>query len=332
MRIAILGATGLVGRKMLTLLADERWLTEPPLLLASSRSAGASLSFRGQNLICQQVQADHFAALDLALFSAGRGPSEKWGPVAVAQGVWVVDNSSAWRMASETLLIVPEINGDLLAKSRAKAPCIVANPNCSTIQIAMATAPIDRLFGVREMQVTTMQAVSGAGQSAMKELAAQNGGTPRGADSHFPRPMAHNVVPAVGAIAADGMYEEELKVVQEMRKILARGDDLRISCTATRVPVFNGHSAAVRLVCQKPIDLAAAGDALADWPGLIIDRDPHAFSTPIEMSDRNEVYVGRLRLDPDDPHALLMWVVADNILKGAAWNAVQIARLVAGGD
>jgi len=332
MKIAILGATGLVGRKMLSLLADESWVVEPPLLLASERSAGTRLPFRGQELVCEQVRAEHFAAMDLALFSAGGDPSRQWGPIAVAEGVWVVDNSSAWRMDRETPLVVPEINGHLVAKIGGGAPRILANPNCSTIQIAMATAPLDRVLGLNEIQVTTFQAVSGAGQSAIDEWEAQNGGAHGAVDSHFPRTIAHNVVPAVGATAADGMYEEELKVVQEMRKILHRGVDLAISCTATRVPVMNGHSAAVRVICQKPVDLAVAGAALADWPGMIVARDSYDFSTPLEMSGRPEVHVGRLRLDPDNPHALMMWVVADNILKGAAWNAVQIAQLVAGGD
>jgi len=290
------------------------------------------MSFRGQELVCREVQAESFSGVNIALFSAGGGPSRQWGPIAVENGAWVVDNSSAWRMEHVSPLIVPEINGDLVDQMRGGPPCIIANPNCSTIQIAMAVAPLDQVFGVREAHVTTFQAVSGAGQSAVAELTAQNAGAARQDDSHFSRTMAHNVVPAVGDVAEDGYYEEELKVVQEMRKILGRGVDLRISCTATRVPVFNGHSAAVRLVCERQPELNAVYEALEKTPGVIIDRDAHGFSTPLEMSGRNEVHVGRIRRDQDDKYALQIWVVADNLLKGAAWNAVQIAARIAAKD
>ena len=329
MKTAILGASGLVGRTMLELLAERQWLSEPPRLLVSGRSAGAELPFRGEKLVCTEVGPDSFEGLDIVLFSAGGGPSRKWGPIAAAAGAQVVDNSSAWRMDSDTPLVVPEINGGLLRPvGPGSSGGIIANPNCSTIQIAMAVAPLDRVFGVRETQVTTLQAVSGGGQAALAELKAQNEGQAPGPDSLFPRPMAHNVLPAIGAKEDDGSYEEEGKVGRELRKILGRGADLQVSCTATRVPVFNGHSAAVRVVCEKPVDQAAACDALAAWPGVVITRDPHDFATAQEMSGRNEVHVGRIRVEADNPHALLLWVVADNLLKGAAWNAVQIAELI----
>lgn len=331
MKTAIFGATGLVGRTMLGLLADRQWLTAPPRLLASERSAGTRLPFGDQELTVAAVGPESFAGIDIALFSAGGQSSRQWASVATAAGASVVDNSSAWRMDAQTSLVVPEINGDLVRPRDAdSAGCVIANPNCSTIQIAMAIAPLDRTFGVTETQVTTLQAVSGAGQAAVAELEAQNGGQMAGANSLFPRPMAHNTIPAIGAKQADGSYEEEAKVGQELRKILGRDADLQVSCTATRVPVFNGHSAAVRVVCQKPVDLNAAVEALAAWPGVIVTRDPHDFATAREVSGTNDVHVGRLRLDPENPHALLMWVVADNLLKGAAWNAVQIADLLAG--
>ncbi|MFT5233587.1 MAG: aspartate-semialdehyde dehydrogenase [Candidatus Krumholzibacteriia bacterium] len=332
MKIAILGATGLVGRKMLSLLSEQDWVTEAPLLLASPRSAGASQTFRGTELVCQAVAAEHFEAVDLALFSAGGDPSRHWGPIATAKGAWVVDNSSAWRMDEETPLVVPEINGALVREIKNGPAQIIANPNCSTIQIVQAVAPIDREFRVNEVQVTTLQAVSGAGQSAVAELTQQNEGADRQAASSFPRTMAHNVVPAIGAAAPAGMFEEEEKVVQEMRKIMSRRNDLKVSCTAVRVPVYNGHSAAVRVVCDRPVDLETAHNVLSNWPGVIAEKDPHQFLTPLEMSGRHEVHVGRVRRDPDNPHALLMWVVADNLLKGAALNAVQIAALIAAED
>ena len=331
MRTAILGASGLVGRTMLELLAQRRWLTAAPRVLTSARSAGAVLPFQGVELVCTEVQADSFADIDIAIFSAGGGPSRQWAPLAAAAGAVVVDNSSAWRLDADTPLVVPEINGSLVRPVVRHGPGgIIANPNCSTIQIAMAVAPLDRVFGVCETHVTTLQAVSGAGQAAVAELEAQNAGRAPGTDSLFPRAMAHNAVPAIGARRDDGSYEEEAKVGLELRKILGRGADLKISCTATRVPVFNGHSAAVRVVCERPIDVAGAVAALAAWPGVITTADPHDYATAREMSGRTEVHVGRVRRDPDNEHALLMWVVADNLLKGAAWNAVQIADVLAG--
>jgi aspartate-semialdehyde dehydrogenase len=330
MKTAILGASGLVGRTMLSLLAERTWLTAAPRLLVSARSAGVVLPYRGQELVCREVGPDSFVGLDIAVFSAGGGPSRLWAPVAAAAGAWVVDNSSAWRMDQATSLVVPEINGALVRRAGGGTGGIIANPNCSTIQIAMAVAPLDRAFGVREVQVTTLQAVSGAGQAAVAELEAQNAGRPGPQASLFPRPMAHNAIPAIGARRDDGSYEEETKVGQELRKILGRRSDLQVSCTATRVPVYNGHSAAVRVVCERPLEMVSVLAALADWPGVLISRDPHEYATAREMSGRTEVHVGRIRRDPDNPRALLMWVVADNLLKGAAWNAVQIADLLAG--
>jgi len=333
MKTAILGATGLVGRTMLELLAERSWLTEAPRLLVSARSAGSRLPFQERELVATEVGPDSFADIDIALFSAGGQPSRQWAPVATAAGVSVVDNSSAWRMDPDTSLVVPEINGSLvMARGAANTGGVIANPNCSTIQIAMAVAPLDRAFGVTETHVTTLQAVSGAGQAAVAELEKQNTGQEPGPDSVFGRPMAHNAVPAIGARRDDGSYEEEAKVSQELRKILGRGADLQVSCTATRVPVFNGHSAAVRVVCAEPVDLKGAGDALANWPGVVVTRDAHDYATAREVSGTADVHVGRLRRDPDNPHALLMWVVADNLLKGAALNAVQIADLLAGQD
>ncbi len=330
MKTAILGASGLVGRTMLKLLADRPWLSAVPRLLVSSRSAGARLPFRDEELVCREVTAESFTDIDIALFSAGGTPSRQWAPIARAAGTWVVDNSSAWRLNPDSPLVVPEINGELVPRAGATGG-IIANPNCSTIQIAMAVAPLDRAFGVLEVQVTTLQAVSGAGQAALAELEAQNDGAEPGPESLFPAPMAHNVIPAIGARQDGGSYEEETKVGQELRKILGRSDDLKVSCTAVRVPVFNGHSAAVRVVCERPVDPATAAEALAAWPGVIIARDPHDFATARQMSGRTEVHVSRIRRDLDHAHALLVWVVADNLLKGAAWNALQIADLLAGG-
>lgn len=325
MRVAVLGATGLVGRTMLKLLEDCAWVEGEPVALASARSAGAWLGWRGRQLACREVADGAFDGVDLALFSAGGDASRRWAPVAARAGAVVIDNSSAWRQDPDIPLVVPEINGRLVA---GRSGGIIANPNCSTIQIALAVAPLERAWGLAEVHVATYQAVSGGGQKAVDELRRQEAGQPAG--DVFPRPIARNVIPAIGGALPDGSYEEEAKVVRELRKILGRGDDLRVSCTAVRVPVHNGHSAAVRAVCRSPVDPAAARAEMAGWPGLELAADGHDYATPREVDGRTVVHVGRLRQAPGDGQALLCWVVADNLLKGAAWNAVQIAALAAG--
>ncbi len=330
MKIAILGATGLVGRTMLNLIEGRPWVTGDPVLLSSDRGAGTKLDFNGRSLECREVSANSFQDVDVALFSAGGRTSKTWAPVAAGAGAWVVDNSSAFRMTEGVPLVVPEINGQLVSWPEGNSGGIIANPNCSTIQIAMAVAPLDQAFGVTEAHVTTLQAVSGAGQAAVVELEHQEQGRPANNDGAFDRQIFRNAIPAIGDGLEDGSYEEETKVVRELRKILGRSADLAVSCTATRVPVVTGHSAAVRLVCDKPVDLKQAATVLSRFPGVEIDPDPHGFLTPLEVAGTTTVHVGRLRKDPDNPHALLMWVVADNLLKGAAWNAVQIAELLAG--
>jgi aspartate-semialdehyde dehydrogenase len=331
MKVAVLGATGLVGRTMLKLLEDCAWLSGDPVLLCSARSAGTKLEFAGRHLECREVSGSEFQEVDIALFSAGGEVSRTWGPVAAKAGAWVVDNSSAWRMEKDVALVVPEINGRLVGPvGENDKGGIIANPNCSTIQIAMAVAPLDEAFGVTETHVTTLQAVSGAGQAAVAELENQEQGLAPNPDGYFPRRIFRNAIPAIGPALSDGSFEEEIKVVRELRKILGRGSDLAVTCTATRVPVVKGHSAAVRLVCEKPVDLNEAVDALTRMPGVIVASDPHEYLTPLEIAGQQAVHVGRLRTDPDNSHALLLWVVADNLLKGAAWNAVQIADLLAG--
>jgi len=330
MKVAVLGATGLVGRTMLKLLDDRAWVSGDPVLLSSARGAGSILEFAGRQLECKEVEAGDFQDVDIALFSAGGKASRIWGPVAAEAGAQVVDNSSAWRMEEGVPLVVPEINGSLIKPAGEGEGGIISNPNCSTIQVAMAVAPLDEIFGVREAHVTTLQAVSGAGQKAVSELERQEKNSTAEGNDIFPRPIFRNAIPAIGPALPDGSYEEEDKVIRELKKILDRGDDLAVTCTATRVPVVTGHSAAVRLVCKEPIDLARAADALKKWPGVEVDSDPHGYLTPREITGRTTVHVGRLRAETNNPRALMLWVVADNLLKGAALNAVQIADLLAG--
>jgi aspartate-semialdehyde dehydrogenase len=332
MRIGVLGATGLVGEAMLALLAECSWLQDEPVALASERSAGRKIGFGAGKIVCRQVAAQQLANLDIVLFSAGGEASRTWGPVAAAAGAWVVDNSAAFRQDPAVALVVPEINGDLVAPFvRGQGGGIIANPNCSTIQVAQAVAPLEREFGLRQVQVTTMQAASGAGRAAVAELQRQTAGL---ADDEpptvFARVLAANVLPAIGAELPDGSFEEEAKIGRELRKILGRGGDLAVSCTAVRVPVITGHSAAVRVVCATPATREQALAVLTRWPGLVVAEGLHEYTTAREFSGQLDVHVGRVRRDPDDERALLLWVVADNLLKGAAWNAVQIAGLLAG--
>ncbi len=337
MKVAVLGATGLVGRTMLTLLESRSWVTEPPVALATDRSAGERLPFRDGAIECRVAGPHSFAGVDIALFSAGGTASRRFAPSAAAAGAWVVDNSSAFRMDEGVPLVVPEINDRRLPAGPGGG--IIANPNCSTIQVVMALGPLHRVFGLREVHVTTMQAVSGAGVAAQRELADQLracagtlavGESPTVAKGAiFPRPIAFNVIPEIGAPMPGGSFEEEAKVGRELRKILEL-PALRVSCLATRVPVWNGHAAAVRAIFSRPAAVEEAVEALAAMPGVSVADGPHGYVTPLEASGDEAVHVGRLRFCADRDDTLLMWVVADNVLKGAALNAVQIADRLAG--
>jgi aspartate-semialdehyde dehydrogenase len=332
MRVAVLGATGLVGDHMVECLAAMGWVTEPPLLLASSRSAGKRLAFRDRTVACGDAATCDWRGVDVALFSAGAAASRRYAPLASGAGAWVVDNSSAYRMEPDVPLIVPEINPALLpAAGRSGRGGIIANPNCSTIQIALALAPLREAFGLREVHVTTLQSVSGAGQRGIAELAAAEVARREGrafAPAVFARPIAADVVPQIGPFLDDGSCEEEAKVDRELRKILDQ-PDLTVTCTVTRVPVVRGHGAAVRVVLASPATPAEAAARLSSWPGLAVGAEPGEYRTPAAMTGRRDVHVGRLRGQADHPDVLLFWVVADNVLKGAAWNAVQIADLLA---
>jgi len=327
-KVAVVGATGLVGREMISVLEERGFPVEQLIPMASTNTAGSRVEFEGREHVVKLAVPDNLDGAQIVLMSAGGGPSKELSPLFAEAGAVVIDNSSTWRMDEDVPLVVPEVNPEDIAGYKTRG--IIANPNCSTIQIAMAVAPLDEAFTVQEAHVTTLQAVSGAGQAAVTELENQEKGIPTIVGGVFPRTIARNAIPAIGAALSDGSFEEETKVVRELRKILGRGEDLAVTCTATRVPVVTGHSAAVRLVCKKPIDLKLAAAALEKMPGVEVDSDPHGFATPLEAAGGCAVHVGRLRADQDNPHALLMWVVADNLLKGAAWNAVQIAGLLAG--
>jgi aspartate-semialdehyde dehydrogenase len=321
-RLALLGATGAVGRTMLRVL-EERGLPVAELVpLASAASAGMRIPFAGREWTVREVDEPSFRGCDIALFSAGAERSRTWAEVATGEGAVVVDNSSAWRMDDGVPLVVPEVNG---ARVRERSRGIIANPNCSTIQLVLPLEALRRRAGLRRVLVATFQSVSGAGQRGVAALRAELAGA-AAPDSPFPARIAGNVIPAIGPRGADGWREEEQKMRQESRKILEL-PALRFAATCVRVPVEVGHAIAATVETEVPLSPAEAAAALHDMPGLVLlPGDEEAL--PQQAAGRDDVLVSRLRADPDDPHTLHFWVVADNLRKGAATNAVQIAEAV----
>jgi aspartate-semialdehyde dehydrogenase len=326
MHIAVLGATGAVGRTMLEVLAERELPVERLTLFASERSAGTPLRWQGRELTVHAPAPGCFRGVDVALFSAGASRSREWGPRAADEGAVVVDNSSAWRMDPEVPLVVPEVNPEAIAN---RPRGIIANPNCSTIQVVVALKPLQDAAGLSRVVMTTFQSVSGAGQKGVEALERERRGEPE-EESPFSRAIDGNVLPQIGAFDDQGWTEEERKMVSEPRKILSL-PTLRLAPTCVRVPVEVGHSVQVMVELERDLTAAAAGEALAGAPGVRFCADAAAFPTPREAAGRDEVFVGRLRADPDLPRTLHFWVVADNLRKGAATNAVQIAERLARG-
>jgi len=327
-RVAVVGATGAVGEEMRSILAQRGFPVSELIPLASERSEGKDLAFGNQTVICRQLTEDSFAGIDLALFSAGGSISLRFAPIARDAGCVVIDNSSAWRMDPEVPLIVPEVNPGDAAWHKG----IIANPNCSTIQMVVPLKPLHDEAGIERIVVSTYQAVSGTGAKAVSELRAQvetlrAGETPQ---AHvYPHRIAFNCLPHIDVFLDDGSTKEEQKMVEETKKIM--GDDsINVTATCVRVPVYNGHSEAVNLQFSRDLSPEQARDLLAAAPGVTVVDDPSQFRYPlaIEAAGTDPVYVGRIRRDPTVPHGLNMWVVADNLRKGAALNAVQIAELL----
>ena len=331
-RIALVGATGAVGRIMLEVLAVRGFRYSELVPFASARSAGRELAGIGT---VAALREDTIAGFDVALFSAGGATSREWAPQFAAAGAIVVDNSSAWRMDPQVPLVVSEVNPDALERIERG---IVANPNCTTMTIMLPLKALHDRFGLRELVATSFQAAGGAGQKGMDELAAQvpllhdardrlvsHGAEAIAAIEHsvHAAPLAYNVVPWLGAPAEGGYSDEELKLVNESRKILEI-PDLRVSPTCVRVPVMVGHSIAVRATFEREPELDAVTAALEAFPGVVLDELP----TPVRYAGRDEVAVGRIRRDLGDPLSLNLFVVGDNLLKGAALNAVQIVELL----
>jgi aspartate-semialdehyde dehydrogenase len=341
MRVAVAGATGAVGREIVRTLDERRFPLDELVPLASSRSEGSRLRFRGEDVPIRRLDDETFQGIDLALFSAGASMSREHAPRALAAGSVVVDTSSAFRMDPDVPLVIPEINGDMLRDYRG----IVANPNCTAITALMAVAPLHRAAGLRSMVISSYQSVSGAGERGVRELMEQveklrgqeddlrSPDDPRGLPSGdvFGRTIAYNVVPRAGSFEDDGSTSEERKLVEESRKILGL-PELRVSATVVRVPVVVGHSVAVLAEFDRQIAPGEARGALAEAPGVRVFDDPttDVFPTPLDAAGGDEILVGRIRrayLDRAD--ALLLWAVGDNLRKGAALNAVQIAELLA---
>ncbi|HUF11962.1 MAG TPA: aspartate-semialdehyde dehydrogenase [Longimicrobiales bacterium] len=322
MRIALLGATGAVGRTMLAVLSERAIDVDELRPLASERSRGQSVALAGREWSVDAPRPGVFRGCDIALFSAGAARSREWAPVAVAEGAVVIDNSSAWRMDPDVPLVVPEVNARA-ADHRPRG--IVANPNCSTIQLVVALEAIRRVAGLKRVIATTLQSVSGAGQTGIDALRAERAGS-RLAATPFPAAIDGNAIPCIGAFGADGFTEEEMKVRAESRKILGL-PDLLVSATCVRVPVEVGHSISAVVETERALDAAGAVAALRDMPGVRV-LDGETLPLARDAAGQDDVLVGRVRQDPDAPRTLHLWIVADNLRKGAATNAVQIAEHV----
>ncbi|HHO54518.1 MAG TPA: aspartate-semialdehyde dehydrogenase [Deltaproteobacteria bacterium] len=322
LRMALVGATGAVGGAFLDVLEHMKMPVETLDLLASRRSAGRRLRLGDQELEVQALDDYDFSACDVAFFSAGGSISDTFAPRATAAGCTVVDNSSRFRMDPDVPLIVPQINGSLLAELPQGS--LIANPNCSTIQIVKILDPIQRLFGHRRSIVSTYQAASGAGSAAVRELMAHSRAEPVPSSSeHFPRSLAYNVVPVIDQLFDDGWTREEVKITRESRKIL-RIDDLQITATTVRVPVATGHSVAMYTETASPVDRARLLGELEGNPEVVVCGDDE-IPTPRAIARPEMTYVGRIRVDPDNPSGLWTWIVADNLWVGAAFNGAQIA-------
>ncbi len=326
--VAILGATGAVGTELIELLANRHFPVAKLKLLASPRSAGQSLEFKGEQLPVEAVAEDSFAGVDLVLASAGGSTSKTWAAKAVAAGAVVVDNSSAFRMIPEVPLVIPEINPQAAASHQG----IIANPNCTTILMGMAVWPLHQIQAVKRLVVATYQSASGAGARAMAEVKLQaqailNQEIPP--TEIFPYPLAFNLFPHNTPLSDQGYCEEEMKMVNETRKIFA-APELRVSATCIRVPVLRAHSEMVNIEFEAPFPVAQARAILAKTPGLQLVEDWQAnyFPMPMDASGKDEVLVGRIRQDLSHPCALELWLSGDQIRKGAALNAIQIAELL----
>ena len=326
--VAIAGATGAVGTEFLKLLEARDFPMKSLRLLASSRSAGSKLKFRGENLEVEELTPKSFKGIDIAFFSAGGSRSKEFAPHAVDSGAVVIDNSSAFRMDEKVPLVVPEIN----PKQAFEHQGLIANPNCSTIQMVVALDPIHRAANIQRVVVSTYQAVSGAGASAMEELKQQLRAWANDEPMKqevFPTQIAFNLFPHIDVFQDNGYTKEEMKMVHETRKIM-NAPNMQISATCVRVPVLRAHSEAVWVETEKPLSESEARELFEKEPGIVVqdERESGGYPTPWHITETQETYVGRIRKDISHPNGLTFWVVADQLYKGAALNAIQIAEVL----
>jgi aspartate-semialdehyde dehydrogenase len=321
MKVAVVGATGLVGTKMLEVLAERNFPVTELIPVASERSIGKEVEFKGKKY--KIVSATHAIAAkpSVALFSAGGSTSLEWAPKFAAAGITVIDNSSAWRMDPTKKLVVPELNADALTAEDK----IIANPNCSTIQMVVALNPLHKRYGIQRIVVSTYQSVTGTGVKAVTQLMNERQGVK--GEMAYKYPIDLNAIPQIDSFLDNGYTKEEMKMVNETKKIM-RDNSIRVTATTVRIPVMGGHSESVNIEFAKEFDLQEVRDLLGKAPGVIVVDDPanQQYPMPKDAHERDEVFVGRLRRDETQPRTLNMWVVSDNLRKGAATNAVQIAE------
>jgi aspartate-semialdehyde dehydrogenase len=347
LKVAVVGATGAVGRELLGVLEKRKFPISHLIPFASPRSEGRGIQFKGKTHRCQSLKKGCFEGIQMAFFDASDAVSKEWVPEAAAGGAWVVDNSATFRLEQDVLLLVPEVNGELLEErlrrdtnSLSARERILAGPNCSTVQMVVALKPIRDQWGIKRVVVSTYQSTSGAGAAAMEELSTQTVGmfnqnsvSPR----IFPHQIAFNCIPHIGGFKDDGYTSEEYKMVTESRKLLGM-PDLRISATAVRVPTFSCHAESINVECERPVSTQEALAAFRAQAGIVVLDDPHKNIYPLNVTHdgdsvegatgRDAVYVGRVRKDASIENGLNLWVVSDNLRKGAALNAVQIGEMV----
>ena len=329
--VAVAGATGAVGNQMITCLEERGFPVKSIKFLASHRSAGRKLRFKGDTVVVEEMTEDSFKGVDIALFSAGGSTSKQFAPIAAESGCVVVDNSSQWRMDPDVPLVVPEVNPHAIAQYTKKG--IIANPNCSTIQMVVPLKPIHQKFEIKRVVVSTYQAVSGTGKKAVDELFDQTRAILNFQEIEnkvYPHQIAFNCLPHIDVFLDNGYSKEEVKMVNETRKIL-EDDSIGITATTVRVPVFYSHSESVNIETHQPISAAEVRTLLEKEPGVVVvdDLEKNLYPLAIDATDRDEILVGRIREDESIPNGINMWVVADNIRKGAATNATQIAEVLA---
>jgi aspartate-semialdehyde dehydrogenase len=327
MKVAVVGATGLVGTKMLQVLAERAFPVTELIPVASEKSVGNEVTFKGKSYKVVSMEEAIAARPAVALFSAGGSTSLEWAPKFAEAGITVIDNSSAWRMDPNKPLVVPEVNADVLTADDK----IIANPNCSTIQMVVALQPLHQKYDIKRIVVSTYQSVTGTGKKAVDQLMGERDKAVAGSTNEYGMaykyPIDLNVIPQIDVFLDNGYTKEEMKMVNEYKQIM--GDDsIRVTATTVRIPVVGGHSESVNVEFANDFDLAEVKSLLSEAPGIVLEDDPSAqhYPMPLNAHEKDEVFVGRLRRDETQPNTLNMWIVSDNLRKGAATNAVQIAE------